>query len=668
MAVRITSREELEAWLNDKPKEWAQAIALRAALRVVPIAVDPEDWPRSADHTQLTLSLFQAAVVSFATLEKPAAQEILTSSTALATATTTASVAATTSLGGAVRSAYAAVEAATYAVNAAYVSYAARGAAESAWYAARVAFYADDNQSNTVLWTAIEEDCQTLDVANHPQDLMRKRLWSKYGWVSTPSWSQISWNAARKWLSLPESGFEIWREWYYGRLEGLPHAFADFDDLADETFYRWIVEHDDDWWSREPAIVNAEIKAFVEDLRTGELVPETSVDFFISYANEDEPIAREVASVLDDLGKSYLVQYRDFPQANFVNAMNDAMRRAERLIPLYSADYIASPHCNAEWNYFYSLDPFSAERRIAAFRLDHADLNPLMQPISYCDLAGLPRKDRLQAIREWIEWEPPERTRNTMRDVLSEKLDPCVVKNEAGLLDMARDPDRNAVEVPAELAAAMSELGLMLDLVEDLRSNLLGVLNKTILKYNQHFTENGAESSWGGLDRYMVIINTGAARLSDVDYAEEKEVLGQLEKAHAKCMDALKNADEHKHAVNSVEFDNDNPDGISPVLDELGSLSEKLEEAGISSDAFNSQADELLEEGRDYVREQQISGKEEDLPNEGRKRYLRYVSGFVFTTVTLMGSLATLRATPEGAAILAAGERLVEAVFRMIGI
>lgn len=34
--VKITNKEELEAWLKDKPREWAVAIAARAALRVVP--------------------------------------------------------------------------------------------------------------------------------------------------------------------------------------------------------------------------------------------------------------------------------------------------------------------------------------------------------------------------------------------------------------------------------------------------------------------------------------------------------------------------------------------------------------------------------------------------------------------------------------------------------
>ena len=37
--INITTREELEAWLEDRPKEWEQIIALRSALRVFPTTV-----------------------------------------------------------------------------------------------------------------------------------------------------------------------------------------------------------------------------------------------------------------------------------------------------------------------------------------------------------------------------------------------------------------------------------------------------------------------------------------------------------------------------------------------------------------------------------------------------------------------------------------------------
>ena len=39
----IRDEKSLEAWLEDKPPEWAQAIVTRVALRVAPIGGNPPD-------------------------------------------------------------------------------------------------------------------------------------------------------------------------------------------------------------------------------------------------------------------------------------------------------------------------------------------------------------------------------------------------------------------------------------------------------------------------------------------------------------------------------------------------------------------------------------------------------------------------------------------------
>jgi hypothetical protein len=38
-ALEIKDRKSLRSWLDDKPVEWAQLIALRAALRVFPLVI-----------------------------------------------------------------------------------------------------------------------------------------------------------------------------------------------------------------------------------------------------------------------------------------------------------------------------------------------------------------------------------------------------------------------------------------------------------------------------------------------------------------------------------------------------------------------------------------------------------------------------------------------------
>lgn len=62
--VEFTSRWELGKWLGDKPREWAQAIALRAALRVLPVALDPARFRDGRVDPRLMLAVFRATASS----------------------------------------------------------------------------------------------------------------------------------------------------------------------------------------------------------------------------------------------------------------------------------------------------------------------------------------------------------------------------------------------------------------------------------------------------------------------------------------------------------------------------------------------------------------------------------------------------------------------------
>lgn len=64
----IKDRKSLEAWLEDKPPQWARAIAARIALRVAPVglsvaALPEERLAREHRHT-LCLLTFRASFIS----------------------------------------------------------------------------------------------------------------------------------------------------------------------------------------------------------------------------------------------------------------------------------------------------------------------------------------------------------------------------------------------------------------------------------------------------------------------------------------------------------------------------------------------------------------------------------------------------------------------------
>jgi len=268
MAFQITSPEELEAWLKDKSDTWAQVVAARCALRAVPFVFNLGLYDKAKLQPQLPLATFRSNTVLLGYLDRiPDQYGIEPHVDAWSAAIAAADFADGR---GPIRSriaAYAAPEAAFDASRAIFdsnivsPSRLAAAAIQMVCEAAVSVGYAGQ-QAKADIWASVQADAQALGDGLSAADLSLEQLWP-----DASAWWKTIWNEARKWLSASGQGFEIWREWYYGRLEGLPHAFADFDDAADETFYRWIVEQDDDWWSREPAEVNAEITEFVNSLR-----------------------------------------------------------------------------------------------------------------------------------------------------------------------------------------------------------------------------------------------------------------------------------------------------------------------------------------------------------------------------------------------------------------
>lgn len=288
MAVKITSREELEAWLEDKPREWAQVIALRSALRALPLVAVQRPVASEAVNRELALLVFRAFLISFcATKLQPdnlfqnakfAAGAVFIKANHAFHLQQSNEWKVADSHGENEKARWqifvdrsstvtAAWEAAANVVSSAVASSNSDAAnASQKLVTSLQATNPVPHEARPFFFRAILKDCEAFQSGNSPTSMEGRRLWT-----DAPVYWNHAWEKARRWLSLPDYGFQIWREWYYGRIEGLPHAFADFDDEADEKFYRWMVEQDDDWWSREPAEVNAEITEFVDALRNSDL-------------------------------------------------------------------------------------------------------------------------------------------------------------------------------------------------------------------------------------------------------------------------------------------------------------------------------------------------------------------------------------------------------------
>jgi hypothetical protein len=273
--AQITSRTQLDEWLKDKPADWAQVIAARAALRVLPYAFAkdvPQKWVKD-----VASPLFRASAISWAARNFPTHDMAVAADAArfgirlVADASRVASLAADDTVSLVAYAANASLAASAVA-NAARA--AARLVADCAVYAARVvdASLAAD----AATWANISHDCDWLasegDAAFASRLLTRKPLWP----ADEPKGWREAWGYAIGRLAALNEGDSVWIDWYNRRIEGHDAAFDIPGDIArthDKAILARLADAtDEDFWGKEATYVNTTLQRWIDEARlTAEL-------------------------------------------------------------------------------------------------------------------------------------------------------------------------------------------------------------------------------------------------------------------------------------------------------------------------------------------------------------------------------------------------------------
>ena len=277
--ARIENPEQFKEWLKDKPAEWAQALILRAALRVLPLALDPgmfnpDMFKEPATPPDFTAAVVRALVISSAARLCPA-HDMGTNAAHNAVKGTDAPYSAANSAYANAKSARLAYAAADAAANAADVAYDGSNSFSAAGSVFTVADAVVDANTNAALWQQLGEDCDILrrapgaDAQAQSLALLGQPLWVG---KQMPRLVNDSWGRAVSYLE--EKNLRFWLLWYQRRLAGKASGFG-LPSEQDLIVQGRLLEQTDEWWTggqHQPDLaqlqkITQEIEGWIAELR-----------------------------------------------------------------------------------------------------------------------------------------------------------------------------------------------------------------------------------------------------------------------------------------------------------------------------------------------------------------------------------------------------------------
>jgi len=265
--VESAFSRDMKQWLQDKPIDWAQIIAVRAAMRVLPyMGGASRDW--IAPNAVVP---FRALALSWAARNLPTLDMHRATEAAAQVAWDIADGEAATAAYAPADAAYDAALAAHSSKSEAIESAARTSDAYAGYERNRPASARAANVSKESLWTAARADysllLQLTDDLTAAQYLSTTPLWHK----TPPTSFRLAWKGLKRQLTDIDVNYGVWVEWFERRLAG---AVAGFDISGDtnrqedqQIFLRLAEATDEDFWSKGAVHVNTELRRWLDEAR-----------------------------------------------------------------------------------------------------------------------------------------------------------------------------------------------------------------------------------------------------------------------------------------------------------------------------------------------------------------------------------------------------------------
>lgn len=255
-AAEIVSLESFKHWIRVRPelhrRQEAVLLASRAALRVLPL-VKKRPEADQEQFSELLVIVIWCGAISLVASTYPTREIASAASAAAASA--------------AAASAYPASPAAVYAF---YDAVYAAGA-DYAYVADAVYDSANAATNGNQVWNASRIDAENIEYGVDLLKLASQQIWP----TEAPEWwisSKIDFEQSLQAPELSAGGFDIWLQWYDCVAFGKPLFGINNPSIVAELERNIALgstngKFDIEFWKREPALVNADIKRLVEDAK-----------------------------------------------------------------------------------------------------------------------------------------------------------------------------------------------------------------------------------------------------------------------------------------------------------------------------------------------------------------------------------------------------------------
>jgi hypothetical protein len=275
--VEITSRKELEEWLKNKPADWAQVIAARAALRVFPYGFpgfSPNFWALNS-----ALQIFRIYVMLWGAAEfnlhnmKPAVQAAIQARDAISYSGQEAR-ACSSLIHSSISAAYVFDH-----VNTDYVMKAITALNNTNLTVDRGTVSQRVPRAANIIgdfWDGVYHDAAWLERSNISVVVNHNMSHIPFWQNAPPSgWQSQIERVAIALLALDPT-YQVWIDWYNRRIEGHDAAFdipGDTDRIHDKAILARLADaSDEDFWGKGATYVNTTLQSWIDEARlTAEL-------------------------------------------------------------------------------------------------------------------------------------------------------------------------------------------------------------------------------------------------------------------------------------------------------------------------------------------------------------------------------------------------------------